>query len=1040
MSDSDNYCTMSLTEPAERDRRDEIELDEALKSWVGPPISRASLEVLLACPAGSSMPPDGAYKLGKVFFKALLLDRDLGRRYFMGHLSHFFPSHSYVKAEAKPTADEFYNPWNFLPDLFRQTIRAKFGLSDESWTLWMVLGKDHPPIRIASGPALLETFVYFNQWYLRELPLADHVIWFLVQVDDAETKRRFSQVRQPQRTSVSAVDDQTPRASYSCESESDMDQASDTEYTPDTSALDGESSHGYGSEDEGLRQMATAVYVDPTKLPARLSLGFKPHSPVQPEPVEEPGVLESIDTDTKKGSDVMDGDLDSILPVARSLNDEEWALYCTFLSLEPDKHKDPIIKSVAIPYTNIYLTPRQFSAALAMLYSRGSRGLFGGILADVPGTGKTHTCIAAVLFRALVAYNMAEVKKEWETREYEATKAKASKSREFKHLPRSACRSEKCPCGDPQGVLCYANADGITRDIGDTMSRGVSLILAPQGVIEEWKTVFTSSLMNRKFFEPCLIHTTSERELACPPNFEKRFQLKATPRQDGFPKVYKPQVMDMDYTYTMDTEQGKQPERFIIITTHQIEKLREQFQVPVMVTVANKKERMSVYGLPVGCMMVDEFHKVRAMTNPVVELAQEHKRIMRHNTDFWSVSGTIMPKSSFTDLESTIAILQRPPWTQPGHRYYGSRVECVKELEDAYFEAVSADKGSEAAVEAFKERARQFFDGLIIRHTMESRFFGKRITKVKEIKPNKKTFTTPTEYFEDVQTLTNQVKDKIRTITQSDSCEQVVRSLQTYIELTPMQVASTFPAAAKLILQDKLKFDVASLRALIKKAKGDVTKVKEFIDHTDALIAGSAKLEEIFLLFLRMEEDHQARPKSDSDSSSGGSTSPPRKLRDNRQMKKLVVVTPTLGEAVFVYLGLKKRLASVKGAKTALLHADLLASEKQRVTNDFQALTPGSAKVLVTPYEVGGTGLNLQTANYQVLTGPLRTKDYELQAFARTNREGNALRLHHLLYLTDDNPADRLIIARQANRRVASDPFDMSAEFKVEKEDDEGKS
>jgi hypothetical protein len=487
--------------------------------------------------------------------------------------------------------------------------------------------------------------------------------------------------------------------------------------------------------------------------------------------------------------------------------------------------------------------------------------------------------------------------------------------------------------------------------------------------------------------------------------------------------------MDMDYDYTIDTEQGKQPERFIIITTHQIEKLREQFQIPVMATVANKKERMSVYGLPVGCMMVDEFHKVRAMTHPVVELAQEHKRIMRYSTDFWSVSGTIMPKSRFTDLESTIAILQRLPWTQPGHRFYGSRLEVVKELEDAYLEAVSADKGSEAAVEAFKERARQFYDGLVIRHTMESRFFGQRITKVKEMKPVKKTFTTSSEYFEDVQTLANQVKDKICAITQSDSYEQVVRSLQTYIELTPLQVVSTFPGAAHLILQEKVKFDATSLRGLIKKAKGDVTNVKEFADLTDAIIAGSAKLDEIFLLFLRMEEDHQSRPKSDDGSS--------KKLRDNRQMKKLVIITPTLGEAIFVYLGLKKRLGSIKGAKAVLLHADLLASEKQRMTNDFQALTPGSAKILVTPYEVGGTGLNLQTANYQVLTGPLRTKDYELQAFARTNREGNLLRLHHWLYLTDDNPADRLIIARQANRRIASDPFQMRDEFKVEKREDE---
>lgn len=1010
VSDPD-FCTMAYTEHPENNPQDETDLEEAEQSWVGPPLSRPSMQLLQDRPPWLELPPGQPYHLGKVSFKVILINRDEGRRYFFGHLAHFFPFKLFGPEDTKPTADEFYHPSNFLPELFRTTIHEKLCLGDESWTLWMTFDHTAPAIRVADESGLLGVLLYFNEWYLKKNRLIHHVVSFLVEVDDAETKKNFSKLRQPEQNANGHT------SGSSCSTASQTDSAP---YTPDTSGI----AYGDDSEAEGPTQTATAEYVDPTKLPARLSLGFKPHSPPRSEPSEEPGVLESIDTDAKKGTDVMDGDLDSILPVAGGPTDEEWSTMCSFLCLEPGKHKDPIIKSVPIPHTNIYLSPRQFSAALAMLYSRGSRGLFGGVLADVPGTGKTHTCIAAVLFRALVAYNMAEVKNEWNTREYEASKGKGSRSREFKHLPRDADKKEACPCGDPQGILCYANADGITRDIGDTMSRGVSLILAPQGVIEEWKSVFTNALINRKFFEPCLVHTTSERELACPPNFVKRFQLKATPQQDGFPKGYKPQVMDMEYTYTIDTEQGKQPERFIVITTHQIDKLREQFQIPVMVTVANKKERTTVYGLPVGCMMVDEFHKVRAGANPVVELAQEHKRIKRYNTEFWSVSGTIMPKSSFTDLESTIAILQRPPWTQPGHRYYGCRLECLKELEDAYFDAVSAEKSSKAAVEAFKERARQFFEGLLIRHTMDSRFFGQRITKVKEVKPVKKTFTTPAEYLDDVQTLANQVNDKIRAMTRSDSYEQVVRSLQTYIELTPLQVTSTFPAAAALVLEDKIRFDVASLRGLIKKAKGDVTNVKEFTDLTDAITAGSAKLEEIFLLFLRMEEDHQARPKTEDDNKL-------RSLSANRQMKKLVVITPTLGEAIFVYLGLKARLAHVKGAKAVLLHADLLASEKQRLTADFQALTPGSAKVLVTPYEVGGTGLNLQTANYQVLTGPLRAKDYEVQAFARTNREGNVLRLHHWLYLTDDNPADRLVIARQANRRVASDPFDVREEFKV---------
>lgn len=1030
-SDVEN-STMEYTETLEKGSQHEQELEEARRAWVGPHVTSATLQFLLDIPAYADQRPSSPYNLGKVAFKVALIDRDDGRRYFVGHLASFFPYKLYIPDGMTPSPDEFYHPSKFLVDLFRVTIHNRLDLGDfegECWTLWMRTGEDHPGIRIYDDQSLREALLYLNEWYVKKQPWKHYIAGFLVQLDDSESKRRFKHPDYPVRQQCWDSNDQVPRAPDSDGYGPDSNQSSGpTEYTP--SASPGGSEHGADEEAIVLTQSSESREgQQQTTLPDRLSLGFEPHSPPLSEPVEEPGVLESIDTDTKKGSDVMDGDLDSILPLAGSPTDSEWTMCCSFLGLDVEEHEDPIKKSINIPHTNIFVTPRQYRTAFWMLSCRGDRGLCGGVLADVPGTGKTHTCIALVLLRALVAYNMAEVKKEWDTRAYEESKGKDRKSREFKHKSRDTPAAERCPCGDEQGILCYANSLGATRNIGDTMARGVSLILAPSGVIEEWKKTFANSMMNRKFFEPCLIHTTPMRELACPPNFEKRFQVKAAPRSDGFPKGYKPKVMDMDYTYTIETEQAKQPERFIIITTHSVEKLKEQFQFPVMVTIGNKKERMSVYGLPVGCQLVDEFHKVRSMSTPVVELAQEHKRIQRFNTEFWSVSGTIMPKSSFTDLESTIAIVQRLPWTQPGHRYHGSRLECVKDLEAAYFEAVSADKGSEAAVEAFKERTRQFFDGWIIRHTMESRLFGQRITNITEMKAVKKTFTTPPEYLEHMQALANLVSAHIRTITQSGSYEQVVRSLRTYTELTPLQVASTFPGAASLILQGKIKVDSASLRGLIKKAKGDVANVPEFTDHLPAVTAGSAKLEALFDLFLKMEEDHQSRPKPTDGS--------PRNLRENRQMKKLVVITPTLGEAIFLYLGLEKRLASIKGAKVVLLHADLLASEKQRMTADFQALTPGSAKILVTPYEVGGTGLNLQTANYQVLTGPLRTKDYELQAFARTNREGNSLRLHHWLYLTDDNPADRLVVARQANRRVASDPFDMGATFEVEKDDRE---
>lgn len=1000
--------------------------------WNGPYLSRSCWQVVRMSPG---VPPKALLDLG---------DNIPDLRYTQYRVIRIYEGE--VEAEIDGTLMEFYpvevkggeedhagfTPATFKVGLFRHSMVQRLGLEGTSWVLWMKI--DHADVmafKVDHGGNLdcdqkvdesfRNALELFESNYLREDHMAYFALTFLVYVDDEETHQKFLKQYDPKHETCKT-------SNIPCSVCGTSPHSPTTPNGPRTPSKLGPDTPSDGSS---FNQSWT--------WPSDLS-GGTPDTTVNSIPNEDsitplqPGLLASLDTETKKG-DVLDGDMDAILPVTETPYLDEWDTCCSLLKLNPVEHMDPLLRSIKIPYTDICLSPRQFRTAFWMLSSKQARKIEGGILADVPGTGKTYTCLAVVLLRALIAYNMAEVKREWSQREYDDKKGSGG-MREFQHFPRGYVSrgDDACPCGDKQGIVCFANPDSQTRLIGEYLNRGVTLIQVPSGVIEEWKKVMSNGKLHRKYFEPCAFHTSVPRDLQPPPNFRSRFDVTPFPRRKDYPEKYKPGLLDFDFHYVVPDEPGKAPERYIILTTHQADKLSQEFEYPVSLVIGGKRCRKPVYALPVGCQMVDEFHAVRGVNNPVVQMARGHSQIKKMKFDFWAVTGTPL-QFNIMDLESIVDLLYCPTWNDKNHYHNNKTEHALKVLQEAYQHAVAAD-ASPLEVEDFKQMSRRFFDGLIIRHTMDSRFFDKPITTIEEVKAKKVSMSSAdyTLYKDDIQEIANQVNEKICAQTgMENGYEQVVRSLKTYNELAPLQMLSTFPGAAKVIKKSHLRCDRAWLREIMtKKDNGDnrdPANMPLFFVQTDDIIKDSPVLDRIWYWFQNMELDPQSRPKADA---SGKAYA----LRDDRRTKKMVIITPTLAEAIFVYLGMLKKLEQAgKSVKVVMLHGDMKSSAKQAMTTDFQSLTPRSARILVTPFDVGGTGINLQTANYQVLTGPLRTKELEKQAFARTNREGQQLRLHHYLFLDDDNPAHRLICARQAARKVAGNPFDMGVPLELENED-----
>lgn len=777
-----------------------------------------------------------------------------------------------------------------------------------------------------------------------------------------------------------------------------------------------------------------------------------------------PSILQTLDTNAAKG-DAVEGDLHALLPEAQSPEQAAWAQCCRLLCIDPEAHKDAQSRSVKIPGTdNMWVKPSQLWTAYWMLTSRTDRGLCGGVLADVMGTGKTYVCLVACLLRAYIGYNRAEVEREWQLREHEAKKgASGGNMAPKQHLPRNVAGAESmaCPCGNAMGIECYANPGGITRHIADSLSRGASLILAPQTVLDNWVKTVKHVRLQHKFYEPVVFHSKMSNEdvaMAPAPRLKQKLQMGVRPQEhvssDGlFAQSWKPNVLDVVHDYQPSIAKDAYPERFLFLTTHMPEKLTEFFQLPVPLrrkAGAGTRERKTIYGCPIGIQLVDEFHKAK---DDVIALALQHKHLQSSggngesdNFDFWAITGTPMP-AKLTDLEAVTDILQRlPQWDDAANPHNGSRVVALRELQVAYEKAVAEDGTPEQAAD-FRSRAERFFQGgLIKRHTESSMFFGQRIFNLQDVTAQVVVHTTPEPLRDDVSKVVARVAVKIResmadgpsAAVNATNWEQAVRSSSLFNHMMNLEILATFPGAAPLMLADPpvLDFGLAAIRAEIRRAEDrDVTKVALFQSHLDTIIEGSPHLQAILETLDDMEVDRQKRRALPTPVTADAANKSVLSKKVDLSVKKLVVLCPRMGEAVFVFLALRKLRPEFN---PVFLHADLKLSERTALLQDFNRLdapTPAgvhhTARVLVGTFRDAGTGNDLTVANYQILTGPLRLRSQQDQAFGRTNREGQTLRLHHRLLVTEDSPVDRIVMVTQARRHIVSDPFAMDEELEL---------
>lgn len=357
----------------------------------------------------------------------------------------------------------------------------------------------------------------------------------------------------------------------------------------------------------------------------------------------------------------------------------------------------------------------------------------------------------------------------------------------------------------------------------------------------------------------------------------------------------------------------------------------------------------------------------------------------------------------------------------------------VPRLVELYEDAVH--KRTRKYIEDFTiEFQRIFNHNIVLRFTHQTRFFGQQISGIQAVQPVIVSRRLPKLGFArgQIQHLVTKGQARLPTnLPYSDALDVSEATRQVRDEL---YFVSLFPNAAKLIDAGKIVVHERAMRDSIRALgdeRGSVHRIPEVRQFWEEVVRDSPKARVIVQELDRMRKDRRARRLPQ------GAPARPGQPKLDATWKKMVIVTPTVASAVYLYMYL--RLApelSARDISPVLYHQDLSQRQRSALQEDLNSLDRNrpanrTAGTIVGPFDAIGTGINLQAASFQVLTSPPARADHLAQAFARTNREGQALPVEHRVLVLEDSPVDRINMAALAQRDVASDPYDLSRRLEL---------
>lgn len=616
-----------------------------------------------------------------------------------------------------------------------------------------------------------------------------------------------------------------------------------------------------------------------------------------------------------------------------------------------------------------------------------------------------------------MAYSVGDCTREWML-------CRLDPARRQRHLPRGAPSSQRCPSGNPVGIQCYCQS-GVTREIADYLSRGVQLIFVRKESVDEWVKLLEKCSPDPIYYQPLLIHHFYRENLRPPPEFKGKMEITPTFRKTT--RYGEQSVFDADWSVRPPSSGNpqRQPERYIILVgqedrylskyrlfmSNRLDDFGYDHRRPILKGQSpihpSDGGRYS-YGSYVGLHIIDQFDQTPD-NSPIFKLIAEHRHIMESHVDTWAVSQKPM-SNGFSGLRNFFKCTEMDEWLNPHHPGHYKHSSTLRASEKVYQKALeprmaSTSKDLELAKDHFKNK---MFRDLVCRRTLNSQWFGRSISKY--IEPTIINFKTPRagSLILDLQGIFDKTRADIRAASGGPfNVNQVVRVLRTFKQLNHCQIVSTFPGAAGYLLDDKVDVSHEILEKQVSQRAGRRSSLQDFPllvvkDKFDELTENSAKLKTIFQAIEIMV------------GMKGG------------ESQRMIITCLHLFEAALVLAGIRKHFGA-SNLKTVYLPSRPTPDERRYFSLYWSTEDRNSTRIVIVLADFNEFNLGLDRANWQILTGPVRTKEQEARIFSLTNSAQQQRQLHHFMFTTEDNPADRLILSRQANLTITSDPFDMNS-------------
>lgn len=327
---------------------------------------------------------------------------------------------------------------------------------------------------------------------------------------------------------------------------------------------------------------------------------------------------------------------------------------------------------------------------------------------------------------------------------------------------------------------------------------------------------------------------------------------------------------------------------------------------------------------------------------------------------------------------------------------------------------------------------RSVFDpSIIVRFRHSTKFLGQPISNVPTTQPELILVRTSWGSKSQMQRLA--VRAEARVARGYPPAQGLELNQGAIVARDELYFVSLFPAAASLINDGTMNVDDRVIRKQIValEDRKQVASLPMVQDYLSRVIANSGpKLKAILKEISNMNEaDRLDRPPP---SKVPRDKAQPTYTKDTTRMRKMVIVTPNVTTAVFLFMYLRQPQFVVQyNPKPALLHKDLSVATRSAIIEDFSKEI-GGPRILIGPFDTIGTATNLQRANYQILTSPLPRMREIAQAFRRTNRTGQVLEVHHKILVLEDNPADVANLCMLAQCEIKSNIYDLNQKLAIQ--------